>query len=100
VIPGALVPPADDGSTGILIALITVGVPLVGAAVGWLVKHLLGVTRKLDEVKSQVSNDHGSNLREDLDFIRDVLLETRSDVAWMRREQLDQARRITYLEAS
>lgn len=55
-------------------------------------------TESLHEVREQVSNSHGSNLRDDLDFIRDVVLDVKTDLGWLRREQLDQARRITLLE--
>lgn len=81
------------------VALITAGLPLVGGAVAWFVKHLRTVTKVLATVQHQVANDHGTNLREDIDLIRDLVMEVRVDTAWTRREQLDQARRLTALEA-
>jgi hypothetical protein len=89
----------------VMAAFISSGFGLVGILAGLIVPRLHKQSRTLraqdavlSEVRDQVSNHHGSNLREDLDFIRDVLLETRTDVAWLRREQLDQARRLTLIE--
>jgi hypothetical protein len=55
-------------------------------------------TASLTEVREQVSNTHGSNLREDIDFIRDVVLDVRADVAWVRRDHLDLSKRVDRLE--
>jgi hypothetical protein len=75
----------------------SVAVALIGLF-GVIIPKIHKNTASLGEVREQVRNSHGTNLRDDLDFIRDVLLETRTDVAWIRREQLDQARRLTILE--
>jgi hypothetical protein len=82
----------------VVIALITVGVPTLGAGVGWLVKHLIGVRRVLGIVNEQVTNSHGSNLRDDLDFMRDVLLDVRADMTWVRRDHIDLTKRVKRLE--
>lgn len=85
-------------SAEVQVALITTGVPVVAGGVAWLIKHLLGVTRLLGEVKEQVQNSHGSNLRDDLDFIRDVVLDVKQDVAWVRRDHMDLTHRVVLLE--
>lgn len=85
----------------VLSALIAAGASIIVAVIGFItviLPKMLKHGEDLSEVKEQVRNSHPTNLRDDLDFIRDVLLETRTDVAWIRREQLDQARRLTILE--
>lgn len=52
----------------------------------------------IDQVREQVANSHGTNLRDDLDFIRDVVLDVRADVAWVRRDHLDLIKRVDVLE--
>jgi uncharacterized membrane protein len=88
-------------------SFIVAGFALVGVLAGLIVPRLHRNTRELkaqagtlESVREQVQNSHGTNLRDDLDFIREVLLETRTDVAWIRREQLDQARRLVLLEGA
>lgn len=54
----------------------------------------------LDEVKEQVRNTHSTNLREDLDFIRDVVLDVRADVSWVRRDHHALAQRVDRLEGA
>jgi hypothetical protein len=85
-------------SDGVLVALITVGLPMVGGSIAWLVTHLLNVRKVLGLVNEQVTNSHGSNLREDLDFMRDVLLDVRADMSWLRRDHQDLTRRVDRLE--
>lgn len=96
------------------VALIMAGLPLAGGAVGWLVKHLVGVRRDvrgqgtlLETVREQVQNSHGTNLRDDVDRVLggiDRLAEqlgtVQLDVSWLRREQLDQAKRLGLLEGA
>ena len=81
--------------TEVLVAVIglagtlgAVGLPLMWKAHG----------RRLDAITQQVENDHGSNLRDDLDFIRDVVLDVRTDLSWLRRDHIDLTRRVTRLE--
>jgi hypothetical protein len=85
-------------SDGVLTALITVGVPMLGGAVAWLVKHLLTVRKVLGLVNEQVTNSHGSNLRDDLDLIRDLVLDVKADTAWVRRDHIDLVSRVKRLE--
>lgn len=87
-------------SDGVLIALITAGLPLVAGGIGWLVKHLLGVRKVLGIVNEQVSNAHGTNLRDDLDLIRDLVLDVKADTAWVRRDHFDLVKRVEKLEAA
>jgi len=75
------------GLASVLVAVVTVPLP-----------RLLRQGKHLAEVKEQVANAHGTNLRDDLDFIRDLVLELKTDVSWVRREQLDQAHRLALLE--
>lgn len=82
--------------TQVLVALIgTVGtlggiaLPLMWKAHG----------KRLDVITDQVRNDHGSNLRDDLDLIRDLVLDVRADMAWVRRDHIDLTRRVEILEA-
>ena len=81
--------------TQILVALIgasgTVGavaLPLMWRAHG----------RRLDAITEQVTNSHSTNLRDDLDFIKDLILDVRTDVAWVRRDHIDLSHRVALLE--
>lgn len=85
-------------SDGVVVALITVGLPMVGGSAAWLVKHLLTVRKVLGLVNEQVTNSHGSNLRDDLDLIRDLVLDVKADTAWVRRDHLDLVTRVKRLE--
>lgn len=85
---------------GVVVALITVGLPMLGGSVAWFVKHLLNVREVLSLVNEQVTNTHETNLREDLDFIRDVVLDLRTDLSWVRRDHLDLIKRVELLEDS
>ena len=67
---------------------------------GVIIPKLHKNTASLHEVKEQVRNSHGTNLRDDLDFIRDVVLDVRADVAWVRRDHLDLTKRVQTLELS
>jgi hypothetical protein len=73
---------------GLVGTLLAVALPLMWKAHG----------RRLDAITQQVENDHGSNLRDDLDFIRDVVLDVRTDLSWLRRDHIDLTRRVTRLE--
>lgn len=81
-------------------AVLVAAVPVILGGAGWLIKHLLSVTKVLGEVKDQVANSHGSNLRDDLDFIRDLILDVKADTAWVRRDHFDLTRRVERLEAA
>ncbi len=85
-------------STEVVVALISTGLPLLAGGIAWLVRHLMGVTRILGEVKEQVANSHGTNLRDDLDLIRDLVMEVRADSAWVRRDHIDLEVRVSRLE--
>lgn len=65
---------------------------------GLILPRLHKNTASLNEVKDQISNDHGSNLRDDLDFIRDVVLDVKADTAWVRRDHLDLVGRVDRIE--
>lgn len=62
-------------------------------------QQLLARARKdMAVVKEQVANSHGTNLRDDLDFIRDLVLDVKTDIAWVRRDHLDLSHRVALLE--
>jgi hypothetical protein len=75
----------------------SVMVALIGLF-GVIIPKLMHNTNELAEVKEQVSNTHGSNLRDDLDFIRDVILDMRTDLGWIRRDHMDLTHRVTLIE--
>lgn len=77
--------------TEVLVALIGAGATLGGVFLPLWKAH----GRRLDAIADQVQNSHGSNLRDDLDFIRDVVLDVKADTAWVRRDHLDLTRRVT-----
>lgn len=61
--------------------------------------------RRLDAITEQVQNSHNTNLRDDidrviagLDRVDERVATVGMDVAWLRREQLDQAHRLALLE--
>jgi hypothetical protein len=75
----------------------SVVVALIGLF-GVIIPRLWHNTRSLHEVKEQITNSHGSNLRDDLDFIRDNILDMRADIGWVRRDHLDLTRRVDTIE--
>jgi hypothetical protein len=72
-----------------LIGLAGVALPVMWRAHG----------KRLDAITDQVKNNHGTNLRDDLDFIRDVALDVRADMAWVRRDHIDLTKRVERLES-
>lgn len=80
--------------------------PIVAAALiagaASVVVALIGIfgviLPKLLHINDQVRNSHGTNLRDDLDFIRDNILEIRHDVAWLARDHIDLAEHVALLE--
>lgn len=66
-----------------------------------IVQQLLNRARKdMQVVKEQIKNDHGTNLRDDLDFIRDLILDVRTDVGWIRRDHFDLVSRVDRIEGA
>lgn len=64
-----------------------------------IVQQLLNRARKdMAVVKEQIANSHGTNLRDDLDFIRDLVLDVKADVGWVRRDHIDLTHRVALLE--
>lgn len=64
-----------------------------------IVQQLLARARKdMAVVKEQIANSHGTNLRDDLDFIRDLILDVKQDVGWVRRDHVDLVHRVAILE--
>ena len=61
---------------GLVATVLAVVIPLMWRAHG----------RKLSDIKYQVENNHGTNLRDDLDFIRDVLLDVLRRVERLERK--------------
>jgi hypothetical protein len=81
--------------TEILVALIGFGGTVLAVVLPLMWK---AHGRRLDAITEQVSNSHGSNLRDDLDFIRDLVLDVKADTAWNRRETQDLTIRVKRLE--
>lgn len=81
--------------TEIMVALIGTGGSIVGIALPLMWK---AHGRRLDAITDQVRNSHGTNLRDDLDFIRDVVLDVRTDIGWVRRDHIDLVKRVDALE--
>lgn len=81
--------------TQILVALIgTVGsIAAVALPLMWKAHG-----RRLDAIGEQVANNHTTNLRDDLDNIRDLVLDVRADMSWVRRDHIDVVRRVERLE--
>lgn len=79
-------------SEGVWISLIGL-IGTLGAVVLPLMWRAHG--RRLDAITDQVQNSHGTNLRDDIDFIRDIILDVKADTAWVRRDHLDLTRRVT-----
>jgi len=90
----------------ILVALITGGLGLVAAISAATIPRIHRQGRALEVVKEQVVNSHRTNLRDDLDVIRDEMREgfraladaisnVNTDLAWERRERMDLAERLT-----
>jgi len=75
---------------GMVSTLAAVALPLMWRAHG----------RRLDAITHQVQNDHPTNLREDIDFIRDVVLDVRADIAWLRRDHHDLTARVNRIEGA
>lgn len=66
-----------------------------------VVQQLLARAKKdMAVVKEQIANSHGTNLRDDLDFIRDLILDVKSDVGWVRRDHTDLVHRVALLEGA
>lgn len=80
--------------TEVVVALIGAGATLGAVFIPLWKAH----GRRLDAIGEQVRNNHDTNLRDDLDFIRDVVLDTRADTAWTRRELYDLTNRVIILE--
>jgi hypothetical protein len=78
------------GGFGVITSLI--------ALFGVLIPKIHRNTDALAEVKEQVANSHGTNLRDDLDFIRDLVLDVKADIAWVRRDHLDLIERVEIIE--
>lgn len=66
-----------------------------------IAQQLLARARKdMAVVKEQIANSHGTNLRDDLDFIRDLVLDVKTDIGWVRRDHVDLVHRVTLLEGA
>lgn len=92
-------------SDTLMATFISSGCGLVATLVAVIVPKLWKAGRVQAEIRDQVSNSHGTNLRDDLDHVRDLvmgvheeLLNLRTDAAWERRERTDLTRRIERLE--
>lgn len=81
-----------------MVAFISSGFALVGTLAGLIVPRLHKQSRQLDTAVEQLANSHGTNLRDDLDFIRDVVLDVRADMSWVRRDHIDLTKRVDLLE--
>jgi len=81
--------------TEVLVAVIGGGFGLLTIV---LQQHNSKQKKDMAVVKEQVANSHGTNLRDDLDFIRDLVLDVKTDVAWVRRDHLDLSHRVALLE--
>jgi hypothetical protein len=81
-----------------MVAFISSGFALVGTLAGLIVPRLHKQSRQLDAAVEQLANSHGTNLRDDLDFIRDVVLDVRADMSWVRRDHIDLTKRVDLLE--
>lgn len=92
-------------SDGLMAAWVSGGCGLVATLLAVVVPKLWKAGRVQAEIRDQVSNSHGTNLRDDLDIVRDLVLEVhtelrdlRTDLAWERRERADVSRRVDLLE--
>lgn len=66
-----------------------------------IVQQLLARARKdMAIVKEQIANTHDTNLRDDIDFIRDLILDVKTDVGWVRRDHIDLTHRVALLEGA
>jgi len=79
----------------VLVAFITSGFGLVGVLAGYIVPNMFKQRRLMSEVREQVANSHSTNLRDDLDHVRDLLYKVidgqaqfREDLAIERRERI------------
>lgn len=64
-----------------------------------IVQQLLTRARKdMAVVKEQIANTHDTNLRDDIDFIRDLIMDVKVDVGWVRRDHVDLVHRVALLE--
>lgn len=90
----------------VLAAWIIGGLTLLTAILGIVLPKLLSQGRAIGRIHDQVTNSHETNLREDIDDLRalmihgfqtmgDQMSDIRLDVAWERRERMDLAERMT-----
>lgn len=85
-------------SPEVQVALVSGVFLLLAALVSAVVPHLRRQSKDLAEVKHQVKNSHGTNLRDDLDLIRDEMRRgfhwLHEEIALERRERVDLAERL------
>lgn len=92
--------------TEIYVAIITGVLGVIGLVLAAVIPRLHRQGRALEVVREQVQNSHKTNLRDDLDVIRDemragfaklgdVINGVAIDLAWERRERIDLAERLT-----
>lgn len=90
-----IIPDAPWVANLILVALALI---VTSAATVWVAQ--IGHRRKLDEIKEQVSNDHPTNLRDDIDRLTVAIQETRDTLAHMMRADESHARFLQDLDRS
>lgn len=88
-------------SDSVQVALITAGFPLIAAMAALLIPMFFKQRKQTEIIREQVANSHKSNLRDDIDLViklvetvRDDVANLRADVAWERRERMDDVRRL------
>lgn len=95
-------------SDAVVVAFVTGGFALVGVLITVIAPRVVRQGRQLDAAVEQLRNSHGTNLRDDLDVIRDEvragftgvterLHELTTDLAWERRERMDLSHRVDAL---
>lgn len=80
--------------SAVLIAMITALSTVVAAAVPSLIRS----RRELRVVARQVTNNHSTNLRDDITAIAHRLDMVLLDTSWLRHEQAELGRRVDHLE--
>lgn len=91
-----------SGLAAVMVAVVTV----IGSRMAKHGKQIAANREDMQVVREQVTNAHNTNLRDDLDTLRDLvtsgfhemregLHDMRVDLAWERRERQDLARRLT-----